>query len=240
MATRDLIRHQEASNRRLERLEALRTRFVATVAHDLRSPLTTVKGVARILRGRREQVAPEQVDAMLASVERQANRLNRLADDLLDAARLDSDALELKLTDVAIDDILRSVVDDAGDEVELLGTPGLVVEADGPRLERVVWNLVTNALKYGRPPVHLCAETDGDQLTISVRDHGRGLGPEQVENLFQDFAGSGDPDSVGLGLAIVWELVEAHGGRVEYRPADPGADFVISIPRERTPGGSDR
>ena len=240
LATRDLIRHQEASNRRLERLEALRTRFVATVAHDLRSPLTTVKGVARILRGRREQVAPEQVDAMLASVERQANRLNRLADDLLDAARLDSDALELKLTDVAIDDILRSVVDDAGDEVELLGTPGLVVEADGPRLERVVWNLVTNALKYGRPPVHLCAETDGDQLTISVRDHGRGLGPEQVENLFQDFAGSGDPDSVGLGLAIVWELVEAHGGRVEYRPADPGADFVISIPRERTPGGSDR
>ena len=230
LATRDLIRNQESSNRRLERLEALRTRFVATVAHDLRSPLTTVKGVARILRGRRDSVPPERVDAMLESVERQANRLNRLADDLLDAARLDSDQLELKRSRVNLGAILEAVVSDAADDVLLLNGDDIELFADGPRLERVVWNLVSNALKYGKPPVEVASHVEGDDVVISVRDHGSGLTPGQVDNLFADFAGSGDPDSVGLGLAIVWELVDAHGGSVTYRSADPGAEFVVTLP----------
>lgn len=230
LATRDLIRSQEASNRRLERLEALRTRFVATVAHDLRSPLTTVKGVASILRGRRDTVPPEQVDAMLASVERQANRLNRLADDLLDAARLDSDALELKREQVGLGVILEAVREDAADDVEVVDVGDLTLVADGARLERIVWNLVSNALKYGRPPVRLDAWQDASATHVRVRDHGAGLSRAQVASMFEDFSGSDHPDSVGLGLAIVWELAAAHGGTVEYRNADPGAEFVVSIP----------
>ena len=235
LATRDLIRNQEASNRRLERLEALRTRFVATVAHDLRSPLTTVKGVARILRGRRDSVPAERVDAMLESVERQANRLNRLADDLLDAARLDSDQLELKIGPVSLPAVVRAVVEDAADEVEVLDCAEVEFLADGARLERVVWNLVSNALKYGRPPVQITGRVVGEEVRIVVRDHGKGLSPAQVERLFTDFAGGGDPDSVGLGLAIVWELVEAHGGSVAYVAADPGAAFEVRLPL-REPG----
>ncbi len=230
LATRDLIRSQEASNRRLERLEALRTRFVATVAHDLRSPLTTVKGVARILRGRRDSVPAERVDAMLESVERQANRLNRLADDLLDAARLDSDQLELNVGPVVLHDILDAVVADAGDEATVTRCDELTFHADGPRLERVVWNLVSNAMKYGRPPVELSGVQEGEEVRISVRDHGKGLTTSQVDRLFTDFSGGSDPDSVGLGLAIVWELVEAHGGRVTYVPAEPGARFDVRLP----------
>lgn len=237
LATLDVLRHQEASNRRLQRLEVLRTRFVATVAHDLRSPLTTVKGVASILRDRRDTVPPERVDAMLESVERQANRLNRLADDLLDAARLDSDQLELKIGEVDLGTVLDAVAADAADEVEVVMDHPVRLRADGARLERVVWNLVSNALKYGRAPVILSAtaQLDAGTARIRVRDHGGGLSAAQTDSLFTDFAAGEDPDSVGLGLAIVWQLVRAHGGTVSYADAEPGACFTVTIPTGACP-----
>ncbi len=237
LGTLDVIRHQEASNRRLERLEVLRTRFVATVAHDLRSPLTTVKGVASILRDRRDSVPPERVDAMLESVERQANRLNRLADDLLDAARLDSDLLELKLAPTDLRTILCSVAADAPDDVETVVDADVQVVVDGPRLERIVWNLVSNAFKYGRPPVVVSADVDrpAGVVRIRVRDHGAGLSADQMENLFTDFAAGDDPASVGLGLAIVWQLTQAHGGTVTYDDGDPGAVFTVTLPTGAQP-----
>jgi K+-sensing histidine kinase KdpD len=232
LATLDVIRRQESSNRRLERLEVLRTRFVATVAHDLRSPLTTVKGVASILRDRRDSVPAEHVDRMLESVQRQADRLNRLADDLLDAARLDSDKLELVIGEVDVVQLLQAVAADAADDVEVHADGPIHLIADGARLERVIWNLVSNALKYGRPPILLTADTDGDDVRLAVRDHGRGLTPEQTTRLFTEFAAGDDPDSVGLGLAIVWQLVAAHGGTVAYADADPGACFTVRIPSQ--------
>ena len=169
---------------------------------------------------------------MLESVERQANRLNRLADDLLDAARLDSDQLELKRSSVDLRSILCSVAADAPDDVETVVDPGVEVYADGPRLERIVWNLVSNAFKYGRPPVVVSGELDDDArvIRIRVRDSGRGLAPAQMENLFTDFAAGDDPASVGLGLAIVWQLTQAHGGTVTYDNGDPGAVFTVTLP----------
>lgn len=234
LATSDVIRRQEASNRRLQRLEALRTRFVATVAHDLRSPLTAVKGVASILRDRRDAVPRERVDAMLESVQRQANRLNRLADDLLDAARLDSDQLELKREPVDLEAVVHAVAADAEEDVRIAVDPAVgPVVGDGGRLERVVWNLVSNAVKYGRPPIAIAVRPAGsDRVAIEVRDHGRGLAEAQRASLFADFAAGADPDSVGLGLAIVWQLVTAHGGTVDYADADPGARFTVMIPTQ--------
>ena len=234
LATSDVIRRQEASNRRLERLEALRTRFVATVAHDLRSPLTAVKGVASILRDRRDAVPRDHVDAMLESVQRQANRLNRLADDLLDAARLDSDQMELKREAVDLEAVLHAVAADAEEDVAVAVDPSVRrVVGDGGRLERVVWNLVSNAVKYGRPPIAIAVTPAGpDGVAIEVRDHGRGLSAAQRAALFADFAAGADPDSVGLGLAIVWQLVAAHGGTVRYDDADPGARFTVTIPTD--------
>ena len=73
-------------------------------------------------------------------------------------------------------------------------------------------------------------DLEGEEVRISVRDHGKGLTATQVDRLFTDFSGGSDPDSVGLGLAIVWELVEAHGGRVTYAPAEPGARFDVRLP----------
>lgn len=232
LAKLELISQEQASNGRLQHLEALRTRFVATVAHDLRSPLTTVKGVASILRDRRDAVAPERVDAMLASVERQADRLNRLAEDLLDAARLDTDKLQLAMGAVDLAAILRDVAADGDGALQVHAEVPLRVHGDAARIERVVWNLVSNAQKYGRPPVVVTALADavtGD-LHLEVRDHGPGLDAAQQHTMFADFAAGEDPGSVGLGLAIVWQLVAAHGGTVTYADARPGARFTVILP----------
>lgn len=231
LATADLLRAQERATARLRRLERLRTRFVATVAHDLRSPLTTVKGVAAMLRTHRDDVPAEKVDALLDSVERQANRLNRLADDLLDAARVERELLDLRRAPCDLRDLVATAVRDLTEEdvrVELEGDLGLV--ADGARLERVIWNLLSNAEKHGRAPLEVRAWREDGAVVLTVRDHGGGIPQEQRARLFEDFAAGAESASVGLGLAIVWDLVTAHGGDVRYLDADPGACFEIRLP----------
>jgi K+-sensing histidine kinase KdpD len=230
LATTRLVSSEQRANRRLRTLEALRTRFVATVAHDLRLPLTVFRGVASMLRTRRDSISPERMDAMLASVERQANRLSRLADDLLDGARLDAERFVLHLSEVHVRDVIDAAVADSEEGVDVDCEGDLVVVGDGARLERVVWNLLSNAEKYGKPPFAIAARADGDHVEVAVRDHGSGLARAQRDRLFQDFAGSDDAASVGLGLAIVWELVAAHGGTVRYGDAEPGACFVVRLP----------
>ena len=230
LATTRVIAAEQRNVRRLRYLEAIRTRFVATIAHDLRLPLTVFKGVSQMLRNRREGIAQEQVDQMLASVERQANRLSRLADDLLDAARLEGEAFSLHPTPCSMSDIVATTAADVEEPLEVDVEDGLELVADAPRVERIVWNLLSNAEKYGKPPFEIRAWRDGDSVKLSVRDYGSGVAPEQRARLFGEFSGSDDPESVGLGLAIVWQLVQAHGGEVDYVDADPGACFIVSLP----------
>lgn len=224
-----VIEMEQRSNARLRYLEALRKRFVATIAHDLRLPLTVFKGVAHVLRARRDEIAPEEVDDLLASVERQANRLGRLADDLLDAARADAG----RITIVREAFLLRPVVEQAA--ADFSESVGIDVEStleavgDRGRVDRLVWNLLGNAQKYGRPPYEVGARLVGDAVELSVRDHGAGLPEEVRERLFEEFA-AGNSEGVGLGLAIVRQLAEAHGGEVRYEDADPGARFIVTLP----------
>lgn len=230
LATTRLLAEEQAAVRRLEALEALRTRFVATVAHDLRLPLTVFKGAAQLLRTSRDEVAPQQVDELLARVERQANRLSRLADDLLDAARLDADRLTLQVSDVDLGDLVNACVTDLEEEVAVRCDGDLRLRGDGPRLERILWNLLSNAEKYGKPPLEVRAWREGDRVRLSVRDYGKGLDEGQRARLFQDFATGDEGAGVGLGLAIVRRLVLAHDGSVTYVDADPGACFDVVLP----------
>lgn len=236
LATTRVVTGEQRTNRRLRYLEALRTRFVAAVAHDLRLPLTVFKGVATLLRTRRDAMSDREIDEMLESVERQANRLSRLADDLLDAARMDADKLVLRPETTALDGIVGAVVADSEEDVEVDLDGDLTLVADPARLERVLWNLLSNAEKYGRPPFSIRARREGDRVVVVVRDHGEGLTPEQRQRLFTEFAGSDDAASVGLGLAIVWRLVDAHGGEVGYVDAEPGAQFAVRLPVGGPPG----
>jgi K+-sensing histidine kinase KdpD len=230
LATTRVIAAEQRNVRRLRYLEAIRTRFVATIAHDLRMPLTVFKGVSQMLRRRREEISPEQVDQMLTSVERQANRLSRLADDLLDAARLEGEVFSLHLETFQVATIVDAIVADLDGEVTVDVEPGLQLVGDAPRLERVLWNLLSNAEKYGKPPFEISGRRDDDTVVLSVRDHGQGVEEAQRARLFGEFTGSDDPESVGLGLAIVWQLVQAHGGEVRYRDASPGACFEVCLP----------
>ncbi len=230
LATTRVIAAEQRNVRRLRYLEALRTRFLATIAHDLRLPLTVFTGVSRLLRNRRDAIAPEQIDTMLVSVERQANRLSRLADDLLDAARLDAERFLLHPAACDLGEVLTATVADVEEDVDLALDGDLKLVGDAPRLERVFWNLLSNAEKYGKPPFEVRGWRENGCVKIAVRDHGTGLDPSQLDRLFTDFAGSDDAASVGLGLAIVWQLVQAHGGDVAYCDADPGARFVVSLP----------
>jgi signal transduction histidine kinase len=236
LATTRVLTTEQQTTRRLRYLEALRTRFVATVAHDLRLPLTVFKGVAALLRTRRDAIATEQVDEMLESVERQANRLSRLADDLLDAARMDADKLTLHPESTDLAKVIAAIEADSEEDVEVDLAGDLSLVADPARLERVLWNLLSNAEKYGKPPFTIGARRDGADVVVSVRDHGTGLSEAQRGRLFSEFAGSDDAASVGLGLAIVWRLVDAHGGSVHYEDAEPGARFVVRLPAEGPSG----
>ncbi len=230
LATTRVISAEQRNVRRLRYLEAIRTRFVATIAHDLRLPLTVFKGASQMLRKRRDAIDPEQVDSMLANVERQANRLSRLADDLLDAARLEGEHFKLHPEPCDVAKIVDATVADVDGDVAVDLEPGLRVVADPARLERVLWNLLSNAEKYGKPPFEVRAWRDDGTVNISVRDHGPGVEEAQRSRLFGEFTGSDDPESVGLGLAIVWQLVGAHEGEVRYEDVDPGACFVVSLP----------
>ncbi|MDP9405164.1 MAG: HAMP domain-containing histidine kinase [Actinomycetota bacterium] len=230
LATTRVIAAEQRNVRRLRYLEALRTRFVATIAHDLRLPLTVFTGVSRLLRNRREAIAPEQIDTMLASVERQAKRLSRLADDLLDAARLDGERFTLHPETCDLGKVLSATVADVEEDVDVALDGDLKLVGDAARLERVFWNLLSNAEKYGKPPFQVRGWRENGHVKVAVRDHGTGLDPSQLDRLFADFAGSDDAASVGLGLAIVWQLVQAHGGDVAYSDAEPGARFVVSLP----------
>ena len=230
LATTRVIAAEQRSVRRLQYLEALRTRFVATIAHDLRLPLTVFKGASQMLRNRRDALDPQVIDRMLRNVERQANRMSRLADDLLDAARLDEDLLQLHTADVDLSEVIAATIADAEDDVQVQLDGDLHVLGDEARLERVLWNLLSNAEKYGKPPVQIHGWRENGMVKVAVRDHGAGLDEEHRQKLFTEFAGNDDPDSVGLGLSIVWQLVDAHGGDVHYRDAEPGACFEVVLP----------
>ena len=229
IASARVIEIEQRTNARLRYLEALRKRFVATIAHDLRLPLTVFKGVAHVLRARRDEIEPEEVDDLLASVERQANRLGRLADDLLDAARADAGRISIARVPCALRAIAEQAAADFNEPVDIDIDPDLEIMGDRSRLDRVVWNLLGNAQKYGRPPYEVQAMREGDVVELSVRDHGPGLPEEVRERLFEEFA-AGDSEGVGLGLAIVRQLAEAHGGDVRYEDADPGARFIVTLP----------
>ena len=217
----------------LGRIDAVRSRLVATLAHDVRNPLTTIRGTLNTLARHWTRLDQSTRAEIVGTADHQAERLERLATDLLDLARMEAGRLELHLEETN----LRSVVDaalsfaDPDGRYENAVPQGLAVVADPGRVEQVVMNLALNALRYGGPPFVIEAERRDQRVTLRFRDHGPGVGPEDRTTLFEPFRTEVDRSSVGLGLAIVRALVEAHGGEVAYEPNDPrGAVFVVSFP----------
>jgi signal transduction histidine kinase len=237
LMARDLIiqrvRLTEALNE-VRRVDSLRSRLISTLAHDVRSPLTTIRGTFKVLLSKDPRLAAKAAADLLRTGERQAARLERLAIDLLDLARLEHGRLELAIDDISlletVEGALRYASAEDRFEVDVEGTAR--VRADAGRLEQIIVNLIVNALRHGEPPFRIEAGPPADGVVqIAVLDHGPGVPPEDRAGLFDPFRTDAEAGSVGFGLAVVKALTEAHGGRVVYEENHPrGACFRLLLP----------
>ena len=210
--------------------ERWRAALMATLAHDVRSPLTSVLGALEVIEDDPQTPAHHRLLAQGAS--RQAARILRLAVGLLEVERVDQGRLSLDRRHVPLLDLITDIArSHPALDLEIDVAPNVLVWADPERLEQILVNLINNAVRHGSSPLVVRATTDSDGLHVSVRDHGTGVPGPEVQHLFEKFSSADhSPQSVGLGLWIVRLLTEAHGGEVRYEHADPGARFIVSLP----------
>jgi signal transduction histidine kinase len=238
------------SGRGRARLDRERSDLVATVAHELRSPLTGVKGFVQALLTRWDKLNDEQKKLMLTTVHADSDRLSRLIAELLDVARIDTGRLQLHPRPVDAEVLVRRVVDTvaAGTSRPLdlhvqSGLPEITVDPD--KFVQVVTNLVENAVRHGSGTVAVTLEPVGPEerrtgLRLVVEDEGEGIAPELRRRVFTKFWKSGRSGGSGLGLYLVHGLVEAHGGTVTIGDAGAGgARLAVALPASGLSSGTD-
>ena len=220
----------------LVRMTELQREFVALAAHELRTPATTVYGLAATLAQR--DLPPELVEELQQTLHTQAERMSRLVEQLLDMSRLDAASIPLNPEPIALKAELEQIVraNALGSEhsVEIDVPESAAVVADRSVLERVVGNLVTNAVRHGEPPVRIVARQHDTHLRVSIQDSGEGIDPAFVPNLFDRFqrsdAARQTGTGAGLGLSIARLYARAHGGDLVYDPDADGARFDLVLP----------
>jgi signal transduction histidine kinase len=226
------------SGRGRERLDRERSDLVATVAHELRSPLTGVKGFVTALLNRWDRLNDEQKKLMLTTVAADSDRLARLIAELLDVARIDTGRLQMHVrpTDAAtlLSRIVDSVAAGTARPIELDATTELPsVMADPDKFTQVFVNLVENGVRHGEGVVSITVRPGADGIVVTVDDEGEGIAPELRRRVFTKFWKGGQRGGSGLGLYIVGGLVKAHGGTVEIDDAPGGgARIVVTWPTE--------
>ena len=231
---------------RVRELEGVRQEFVANVSHELRTPLSLIKGATEtLLDGAKSD--PVALDRLLSIVDRHADRLTLLIDDLLLLAKLDSGRVVLNVQPSPLRLAVQEVVEDLmpralAREMTLLNTlpPGLIAQADQDRLRQVLSNLIDNAIKYGRSSgtVTISGRVLNETWAeVCVRDDGPGIPADARARVFERFyradkARSREQGGTGLGLAIVKHVVQAHGGDVRVESElGQGAAFYFTLPR---------
>jgi two-component system phosphate regulon sensor histidine kinase PhoR len=230
---------------RIKQLEHTRQEFVANVSHELRTPLSLIKGfVETLLEGAKND--PEKATRFLQTIEKHTDRLTFLIEDLLTISRLESGQIVMNLhpinlreeTQRVLDD-LRSRADEKSSRLDNSVPAGLTAHADADRLQQVLFNLVENAIKYGRNEG--CVTIGGHEgsegkVELWVRDDGPGIPAEACERVFERFyrvdrARSRETGGTGLGLSIVKHIVQAHGGEVWLKSdLGAGATFHFTLP----------
>src|SRR5262245_678888 len=241
----DLLTRERAVRMQAEEVNRLKDEFLATVSHELRAPLNAIQGWVKLLRDGR--LDPGETARALETIERSTRAQNRIVSDLLDVSRIITGKLSLNVSPVrpaavieSAVESLRAAADAKGIGVELVLDHGAgPISGDSGRLRQVIWNLVSNAIKFtpkqGRVQVRL--ERAGESVVIAVSDTGVGIAPDFLPFVFDRFR-QGDGSStrrqggLGLGLAIVRHLTEMHGGSVRAQSpgTDQGATFVVKLP----------
>ena len=241
----------------LQELERMRAQFLGMVSHELRVPLTSIKGSSAAALGASRPVAPAETREFFRIIDDQADRMIGLIADLLDAGRIETGTLSVSPEPSQIGALVDQargtfVSGGARHAVSIDFPPDLPpVLADRPRIVQVLNNLLANAARHcpDTAAIRIAAERDGVHVAVSVSDEGRGIAPERLRHLFRKYPAPGDREDGlggGLGLAICKGLVEAHGGRIraESGGVGLGARFTFTLPVAATavavPGRPDR
>ncbi len=230
--------------RRLEDLSRLQRRFVSDVSHELRTPLTTVRMAADLLHETRDEFDP-MARRSVELLQNELNRFEELLADLLEISRFDAGAAALDLEDVDLRDIVNRVLENhetllerKGCEVQLAMPEPCRAQVDARRIERILRNLIGNAIEHSEGlPILISTAYDDDAAAVAVRDHGVGFRAEEAEMVFSRFwradpARARTTGGTGLGLSIALEDARLHGGRLDaWGSPGEGAYFRLTIPR---------
>jgi signal transduction histidine kinase len=229
-----------------QRAKELRDAFVGVISHELRTPITTIYGLSKMLRQRALTLEPEVLSKAIEDVESEADRLHRLVEDLLVLSRAERGVVEVEGEPLGLARLLRRVVDAERDRlhdrmIELEVAPNLPLGiGEETYVEQVVRNLLTNAAKYSRAPalIRVVADAADDEVIVRVLDDGIGLGIEDSERAFELFYRSASATRIasgaGIGLFVCRQLIEAMGGRIWARPREPvGTEMGFGLPRHR-------
>jgi signal transduction histidine kinase len=223
---------------RVSELSRMKSTFLATVSHELRTPLASVIGFSDVLARRFATSSDEDRILMIGHIDEQSRRLGVLIEDLVDASRLEFGGVRVTLEDVDVAPVLERVARSFA-SVVVRAEPGLpAARADPRRLEQVLANLVTNAVKHSPPgaPVEIAADAEDEHVRLRVIDRGKGIDPAFLPQLFEPFvqAGgvSGRDGGLGLGLYIVRGLLDAMDGSIAAQSRlGEGSEFVVRLRR---------
>jgi K+-sensing histidine kinase KdpD len=215
-------------------LDELKANFIAVASHELRTPAAAVYGALQTLVGRGDALSAEIREELLQTAYEQSDRMRRLLEQLLDLSRLDSRAMRVDPKPLVLHSTLQKIAAEVvpkGAPVSIDIPEDLAVVVDPLVLDRVVSNVLGNAVRHGRPPVVVSAEAEDRHLRIAVDDSGRGVPPELEPRLFDRFVRQEHGLGSGLGLAIARAYARAHGGDLFYeRRKTGGARFELLLP----------
>jgi signal transduction histidine kinase len=239
---------EQAMRERAELASVAKDHFLATVSHELRTPLNVILGWAVVLREREQELAPE-VKRALSVIERNARAQARLIEDVLDLSRITSGKLSLNLGPVHMGEAVRGAVLNVRPAAEAksitlsiegaVELPQLMINADADRVQQVLWNLLTNALKFTPKggSIVISVERAGSEIRVRVKDTGEGIAAAILPYIFEPFRQADASTTrrhggLGLGLSLVKQIVAAHGGTVEATSPGPGegSTFLVRLP----------
>ena len=247
----DLLWNERMLNEELRRADKMQKEFINMASHELRTPTQAILSYSELL-----QKHPERKEEMIQAMSRNAARLQKLTDDILDVTRIESETLMLKIEPLNLNDLISNIVEDYrnqieknDDDVRLFYEPkttdsdSIIVEADRARMIQVISNLLSNALKFTKKEeegsIYVTAEEEENhgskrqEVVVSVKDTGKGIDPEIMPRLFTKFATKSETGT-GLGLFICKSIIEVHGGRIwaenNNEGTKKGAIFSFSLP----------
>lgn len=232
----------DLANRDLQAANQTMKDFVAIASHDLRGPVSAILGFASTMLQQWDSFDDTEKKDYLTIIERRGRFLTRMLDSLLTVSRIEAGAIEVHRETIDIPTAIREVLeefDDRADQIVIDSPESLKCVADPDHLHRILFNYISNAFRYGAPPVEIVASDNGEWVKLAVRDRGNGIPEEFAPRLFHKFAradteASRTEKGAGLGLSIVSGLAQANNGEAWYESNRPsGSTFGVRLPKEK-------